>query len=68
MVFFQVSFHPEKDMTLLDVTNDAILVEHGSLQDSPSLRFASLHGDETGPITEWTTPRPTPSTTTVRGR
>jgi hypothetical protein len=66
---FQVSFHPEKDLTLLDVTNDAILVVHGSLRDSPSLRFGSLHGDDSGTVTEWTTfATPTTTATTTRGR
>ena len=50
-----MTFHPEKDMTLLDVTSDGILVVHGSLTESQSLRFGSLRGfDYTSP----TTPRP----------
>ena len=52
MAFLKVTFHPEKDLTLLDVTADAILVVHGSLTQSQSLRFGSLHGvDYTSPTT-----------------
>ena len=60
MALAQVSFHPEKDVTLMDVTNDAILVVHASLRDSPSLRFASLLGDDQT-VTPW--PTAPPSTT-----
>ena len=57
IVIFQVTFHPEKDISLSDVTNDAILVVHGTLSQSQSLRYGSLHWDESDTYISATTPK-----------
>jgi len=62
----QLSFHPQKDITLMDVTNDAILVSHGSLQDSPSLRIGSIRIAGHGQTSTTVPYSPTPVRTTVR--